>query len=115
MMKLKWKSVMMACALAAPTTALIGTTTGCSSTPSERSVGEYIDDKIIAERVDNALDDDPQFKLDHVEVLSFQGTVQLSGFVETEAQKARAGEIAKNIQGVKGVDNKITINPPKSG
>ena len=83
--------------------------TGCAGSRYKRSTGEYIDDKALALRVNSALDDDPSYKLGDVEVKAFRGTVQLSGFVTTEDQKAKAGEIAKEVEGVKHVENNITV------
>ncbi len=84
--------------------------TGCTTEQrGGRSAGEYIDDKTLNSRVRSALDDSAEYKFPDVKVESFRGTVQLSGFVATMAQKNRAGEIAKTVRGVTNVDNKITV------
>jgi osmotically-inducible protein OsmY len=84
--------------------------TGCTTEQrSGRTTGEYIDDKTLNTRVRGALDDSAEYKFPDVKVESFRGTVQLSGFVATAAQKGRAGEIAKNVRGVANVDNKISV------
>jgi osmotically-inducible protein OsmY len=83
--------------------------TGCAGSRYERSTGEYIDDKAVASRVRSALGDNPEFKFDDVIVVAYRGTVQLSGFVNTSDQKQKAGEIAKTIQGVRNVENNITV------
>jgi osmotically-inducible protein OsmY len=84
--------------------------TGCTTEQrGGRSAGEYIDDKTLNTRVRGALDDSAEYKFPDVKVESFRGTVQLSGFTATTAQKARAGDIAKNVRGVANVDNKITV------
>ena len=84
--------------------------TGCTTEQrGGRSTGEYIDDKTLNSRVRGALDASAEYKFPDVKVESFKGTVQLSGFVATAAQKARAGDIAKNVRGVANVDNKITV------
>ena len=84
--------------------------TGCTTEQrGGRSAGEYIDDKTLNTRVRGALDDSAEYKFPDVKVESFRGTVQLSGFVATMAQKNRAGEIAKTVRGVANVDNKITV------
>jgi hypothetical protein len=87
--------------------------TGCHSTGSthERSTGQYIDDKGLAKDVRSALKNNPVYKLDEVNVSSFRGTVQLSGFVSIEDQQRRAGEIASEIPGVRSVENNISIKP----
>jgi hyperosmotically inducible periplasmic protein len=84
--------------------------TGCTTEQrGGRSAGEYIDDKTLNARVKGALNDNPEYKFDDVKVESFKGTVQLSGFVTTADQKAKAGDIAKRVPGVQNVDNKITV------
>jgi osmotically-inducible protein OsmY len=77
--------------------------------PGERSVGETIDDTVLSQRVRAALDDSPQYKFSEVRVQSYRGTVQLSGFVVSDAQKDRAAELAKTIKGVRNVDNRISV------
>jgi osmotically-inducible protein OsmY len=82
---------------------------GCAADRNNRSTGEYIDDKALAMRVSGALNDNEEYKLASVEVKAFRGTIQLSGFVNTEDQKDKAGEIAKKVQGVENVENNIQI------
>jgi osmotically-inducible protein OsmY len=84
---------------------------GCSSTRYERSVGEFVDDKVLDRRVDHALNAQPVYKYPDVHVHSYRGTVQLSGFVATEAQKQAATEIAQRVRGVAQVENAISIAP----
>lgn len=83
--------------------------TGCAGDNSERSTGQYVDDKSIAVRVHEALKDNQEYKFDGVDVTSYRATVQLSGFVDTSAQKSKAGDIAKNVEGVKDVENNISV------
>ena len=90
-------------------TAAVATFTGCAGNQYDRSTGQYIDDKSLIVRVHDALHDNPDYKFDDVNVDSFRGTVQLSGFVNTSDQKSKAGDIAKNVQGVQHVVNNITI------
>ena len=94
-------------ALFAATSALI---TGCTTEQrSGRTTGEYIDDKSLNTKVRSALSDSTEYKFPDVKVESFRGTVQLSGFVPSAQQKARATEIVKSIRGVQTVDNKISV------
>ena len=74
-----------------------------------RSLGEFIDDKALTSRVNRALGDSGDYKFGEVNVLSLQGTVQLSGFVNTVDQKAMAGSIASQVPGVQKVVNNITV------
>lgn len=83
--------------------------TGCSGDRYNRSTGEYIDDQTLSHRVSSAVHGDSEYKLGDVDVKAFRGNVQLSGFVVTEDQKRRAGEIAKNVPGVASVENNISV------
>ncbi|HUC86145.1 MAG TPA: BON domain-containing protein [Candidatus Acidoferrales bacterium] len=87
----------------------ITTFTGCAGDQYNRSTGQYIDDKSLAMRVHSALNDNPDYKFSDVNVDCFRGTVQLSGFVNTQDQKSKAVEIVKNVQGVKDVENKMAV------
>jgi len=84
--------------------------TGCLST-SDRSAGRVIDDKMITSKVKGALKDSPTYKFDDVKVATYKGVVQLSGFVDTDEQKTRAGDVVKRVDWVRDVVNNITIKP----
>ena len=83
--------------------------TGCAGNRYDRSTGQYIDDKSLITRVEHALSDNAEYKFDQVNVDSFRGEVQLSGFVNNSDQKSKAYEIAKQVQGVQSVINNITV------
>jgi len=84
--------------------------TGCSTgSRYKQSTGEYIDDHGLSSHVKKALKADPQFKYDDVNVVTFKGVVQLSGFVSTKDQKSRAGDLAKTVEGVNEIQNNITV------
>jgi hyperosmotically inducible protein len=84
--------------------------TGCTTgSRYEQSSGERIDDHGTSSRVRAALADDSQYKYDGVNVETFKGTVQLSGFVNTRDQKNRAGDLARKVRGVNDVENNITV------
>jgi osmotically-inducible protein OsmY len=83
--------------------------TGCAGDRYHESTGESIDDSGITLRVKNALSNDTEFKYAGVDVKTFKGTVQLSGFVDTSEEMSRAAKIAKGVDGVKDVDNNITV------
>lgn len=83
--------------------------TGCAGDRYHQSTGEAIDDQGISMRVRSALSDDPEYKYEGVQVKTFKGVVQLSGFVDTDAQKHRAAELAKKVDGVKDLEDNITI------
>ena len=89
--------------------AMAGGMTGCAGDRYTQSTGERIDDKSESTRVRSALSDDPQYKYEDVKVQTFKGVVQLSGFVDSRDQKTRAGDLAKKVEGVKEVENNITV------
>lgn len=88
---------------------LVGMLSGCAGDRYHQSTGEAIDDESISMHVRSALSNDTEYKYGDVSVKTFKGTVQLSGFVDTEAQKSRAAELAKGVEGAKDVENNITI------
>jgi hyperosmotically inducible periplasmic protein len=83
--------------------------TGCAGTATRESTGEYIDDASTTTKVKAAFVKDPLVKALDVNVDTFKGTVQLSGFVDTAEQKARAAQLAAGISGVAAVKNNITV------
>jgi osmotically-inducible protein OsmY len=83
--------------------------TGCASDRYNQTAGQRIDDNRTADRVLDALAHDPEYKYDAVNVAVFKGVVQLSGFVNTSAQKNNAGSIARRVQGVRELENNITV------
>jgi osmotically-inducible protein OsmY len=89
---------------------------GCTSTGDRGSAestaanaGRVVDDSVITGKVKAALIADPTTKAHQIEVETFKGTVQLSGFVDNATARSRAGEVAKNIEGVKDVKNSLTL------
>jgi hyperosmotically inducible protein len=89
--------------------AMAGGMTGCAGDRYTQSTGERIDDKVDSSRVRERLSEDTQYKYEDVKVQTFKGVVQLSGFVNSRDQKNRAGELAKKVEGVKDVENNITV------
>lgn len=77
--------------------------------PMKRSTGEYIDDKVVTAKVKAAFLKDPEVKAIQVHVETYNGVVQLSGFVEKPEQISRAAEVAKGVEGVKSVKNDLNI------
>ena len=89
--------------------ALIGALTGCAGDRYTQSTGERIDDKADSSRVRKALSSDTQYKYGDVTVQTFKGVVQLSGFVNSRDQKNRASDLAKKVEGIKEVQNNISV------
>lgn len=88
--------------------------TGCESMnrhSGDRTYGRMLDDKTITATVRHDLDREPVYKFTDVDVKTFDGVVQLSGFVNTDEQKRRAGDIARNSEGVTQVNNNISLKP----
>ena len=75
-----------------------------------QSTDQIVEDRRTAERVREALAAAPGYKFDGVKVMAGNGVVQLSGFVNTSAQRTSAGEITSKVAGVKRVENNLTVN-----
>ena len=82
---------------------------GAPDIATERSAGQEVDDKQMTGAVKEALDENIAYKFPNVEVSTYGGKVQLSGFVVTGEQKDKAEEIAEAIAGGASVENKITV------
>ena len=82
---------------------------GCASTPQTEGTGEYVDDSVVTTKVKAALINDPDVSAAEVNVETFKGVVQLSGFVNSRADMNKAIEIARNIKGVKSVKNDMRL------
>jgi hyperosmotically inducible periplasmic protein len=83
--------------------------TGCAGDRTHRSTGTYVDDKSVEAKVKSALLGDPDVKGLAVNVEVNNGRVQLSGFVDSLAQKNRAAELARTVQGVQYVKNDLVV------
>lgn len=84
-------------------------TGGCASTSQQEGTGEYVDDSVITAKVKAAIFNDPSLKVAEINVETFKGTVQLSGFVKTQAEINRAVEVTRAVGGVKSVKNDLRI------
>ena len=82
---------------------------GCAGGPQKESTGEYITDSWITTKVKAALAEDPDVKAREVNVETFKGVVQLSGFVISQAAMNQAVYRARNIQGVTDVKNDMRL------
>jgi hyperosmotically inducible protein len=81
----------------------------CASTRTSRSTGQGIDDTTTTANVKAALIHDPVTKANQIDVDTYKGTVQLNGFVPSEASKERAAEVARNTKGVTAVHNNLAV------
>lgn len=82
---------------------------GCAGGPETKSTGQYIDDAAITTKVKTALFKDAEISGFQVDVDTFKGRVQLSGFVDTPEEKQRAADIARGVQGVQEVINNLVV------
>ena len=87
----------------------IATTLGCASTAKSESTGEYIDDTAITAKVKKDIFDEPTLKSAEINVETFKGVVQLSGFVSSQANIATASTVARGVTGVKSVKNDMRV------
>ncbi len=76
---------------------------------SKRTVGEYTDDKVLHTKVWAALTEDKTAEASEINLEVYKGVVQLNGFVDNAKEKTHAGEVAKAVEGVKGVENNLMI------
>jgi osmotically-inducible protein OsmY len=81
----------------------------CDSTPKQESAGEFIDDSVITTKVKSLLAADDFLKAFEISVETNKGDVQLSGSVDSQKAVDKAGEIAKGVQGVKSVNNNLSV------
>lgn len=82
---------------------------GCASTAKQEGTGEYVDDTVITTKVKAAIFNEETLKSAEINVETFKGKVQLSGFVSSQAEINKAGEIARGIKGVVSVKNDMRI------
>lgn len=92
-------------AILAITTAL----SGCAAMSGRETAGEYVDDATVTTRVKAEIFKDPTLKTMEISVETMQDVVQLSGFVDSAQAKSRAGDIARNVEGVSGLRNNLVI------
>jgi len=82
---------------------------GCASTATQEGTGEYMDDTVITSKVKAAIFNDPSLKSAEINVETFKGVVQLSGFVSSQADINKAVQIARSVSGVSSVKNAMRL------
>jgi len=82
---------------------------GCASTRTHEGTGEYVDDSVITTKVKAAIFNEPGLKVSEVQVETFKGVVQLSGFVSSRADIKDAVRVASAVNGVKSVTNDMQL------
>lgn len=85
---------------------------GCASTSTQESTGEYIDDSVITTRVKEVIFREPRLKSLEINVETYKGVVQLSGFVSSQSDIDKALELARDVKGVQSVRNDMYLKQP---
>src|SRR4051812_7830891 len=99
--------ILAAAVLAAAT--LAGT--GCAVTRGQQSAGTFVDDTATTTAVKAKFVEDKTVDASSIKVETLKGTVQLSGFAKSNAEKAQAEYLARNTKGVRSVQNSIVVRP----
>ena len=81
----------------------------CASTSKKESTGEYVDDSVITTKVKSLLAADDFLKSFQIGIETYKGSVQLSGFVNSQKAVDKAIEIARSVKGVKSVKNDLIL------
>ena len=88
---------------------MIAAFVACASTPQQSSTGEVVDDSVITTKIKTLLAEDEFLKSFQISVETRKGIVELSGFVDNQKSKDRAGQIARGVGGVKSVKNALIL------
>ena len=103
---MKWfKAMAAACAALLVAISL----SGCAGSATKESTGGYIDDTVVTTKVKTALFSDKEIKSSEINVQTFKGRVQLSGFVSSADDAKRAVDVTRKVQGVRMVENDMKI------
>ena len=89
--------------------AILATAAGCASTSNQESTGQYLDDTAITTKVKAAIFNEPTLKSTEINVETFKGRVQLSGFVSSRASMDRAVTVARGVGGVTSVKDDMRL------
>lgn len=90
-------------------TSFLLTLSACSATKTQESTGQYVDDTVLTVKVKKAIFDEPTLKSSEINVETFKGEVQLSGFASSIEQTKKAVEVAKGVSGVGSVKNDMRV------
>ncbi|KAF5034820.1 Osmotically-inducible protein Y [anaerobic digester metagenome] len=88
---------------------LLASLVGCAGTRTKESTGQYVDDSTITAKVKAAIFEEDSLKSMQITVVTFKGVVQLSGFVDSSRSVSKAGQIVRNVEGVKSVKNDLVV------
>jgi osmotically-inducible protein OsmY len=85
------------------------TVVGCASTATHEGTGQYVDDSVITTKVKAAIFNEPTLKSAEINVETFKGVVQLSGFVSSPANITKAIDVARSVAGVTSVKDAMRL------
>ena len=88
---------------------LLITAAGCAATRTHEATGQYVDDSVITGKVKAAILHEPGLKVSEINVETFKGQVQLSGFVSHRGDMDSAINVARNVDGVTKVTNDMQV------
>ncbi len=88
---------------------LLSSFLGCASTQHREGTGEYVDDSVITTKVKAAVLNESSLKSAEINVETFKGVVQLSGFVSSQANIDKAVQLARGVPGVRSVTNDMKL------
>ena len=90
-------------------TIVLASAWGCGSTATKEGTGEYVDDSVITTKVKTAIFNDSSLKVNEINVETFKGVVQLSGFVRPQTDIDKAVHIAREVAEVTSVQNDMRV------
>jgi len=96
-------------AIACLAAAALSLTGACTATKTQESTGEYVDSSVISNKVRAAIIAEKGLSFFSIDVTTFRGTVQLSGFVDTQAQKDLAERVTRKVPGVRAIRNNLVV------
>lgn len=88
---------------------LIASFLGCAATPERDSTGQFFDDSVVTAKVKAAIVEEPTLKVFQINVTTYHGIVQLSGFVDKAENVEKASEVTKKVAGVTEVRNDLIV------
>lgn len=89
--------------------ALLTAVAGCAGTQKHESTGQYVDDSVLTTKVKGAMFNEPSLKSMQINVKTYKGVVQLSGFVDSQQSVSKAGSVARGIESVVSVQNDLIV------
>ena len=93
------------------TAAVLIVMSGCAVTRGQESVGAYVDDTAITTAVKARFVDNKEVDATSISVETLNGTVMLSGFAKSGAERTTAENLTRKVEGVKSIKNEIAVRP----